>query len=66
MKLDLFIEHLQKFQAEGHGEKQVYYRVGSSGACGELGNAHVTDMVDDCGPFDLDAGEEYIEIYAGS
>jgi hypothetical protein len=66
MNLDLFIEHLQKLQAEGHGEKQVYYRRGSSGDCGELSYAHVTDRVDECGPFDLDVGEEYIQIYAGS
>lgn len=60
------IEKLQKLQAEGHGDKQVFYRHGASGDCGELGSAWVTDLVDDCGPFDLKPGEQYVSIYAGN
>ena len=66
MTLNRFIEQLQKLQAEGHGTKQVFYRHGVSGDCGPLSSARVSDEVnDECGPFDLDEGEEYISIYAG-
>ena len=51
MTLTKFIENLQKLQAEGHGDKEVFYRQGASG---------------DCGPFDLDEGQEYVSIYAGN
>lgn len=64
--LNKFITDLQKLQADGHGEKQVFYRHGSSGDCGNLGSAHVTSTVDECGPFDLGDGEEYVSIYAGN
>jgi hypothetical protein len=67
MKLDKFIANLQKLQAEGHGDLEVFYRHGASGDCGSLSSAHVTDEVDDqCGPFDLDDGQSYISIYAGN
>lgn len=67
MKLNQFIEQLQKLQAEGHGDKQVFYRHGASGDCGQLSSARVTDEIDDeCGPFDLNDGEQYISIYAGN
>lgn len=67
MTLNNFIEQLQKLQAEGHGAKPVFYRHGASGACGPLSSARVSDEVDDeCGPFDMDEGEEYISIYAGN
>lgn len=66
MKLNKFIQQLQKLQAEGHGDKQVFYRHGASGDCGELSSAFITDSVDECGPFDLDDGQEYISIYAGN
>ena len=36
--------------AAGHGEKQVFYRHSASG---------------DCGPFDIEDGEEYIHISVG-
>jgi hypothetical protein len=65
MTLDQFIEGLQKLQADGHGSKKVFYRHGSSGDCGELSSAFISDDVDDCGPFDLADGEEYVSIYAG-
>ena len=66
MKLSKFIAQLQKLEAEGHGDKDVLYRHGSSGDCGELSSAQVTDHVDDQGPFDLESGTEYISIYAGN
>jgi hypothetical protein len=67
MKLNKFIEQLQKLQSEGHGELEVFYRHGASGDCGKLSSAHVTDIVEDeCGPFDLEDGEHYISIYAGN
>lgn len=66
MTLDSFIAQLQKLQAEGHGNKQVFYTHGSSGDTGPLSSAHVTDEVGECGPFDIEPGEEYISIYAGN
>ena len=68
MKLKDFIANLQKLEAEGHGDKLVFYRHGASGDCGLLSNAYVTDEIDDStGPFDyVDEGEEYISIYAGN
>lgn len=66
MKLNEFVTKLQKLVDEGHGDKQVMYRHGSSGDCGELSSTYVTDEVNDCGPFDLEDGEEYISIYAGN
>ena len=67
MRLDQFIAQLQKLADEGHGDKQVFYRHGASGDCGALSSARVTDEIDDqCGPFDLMEGEQYISIYAGS
>lgn len=66
MKLKDFIADLQKLESAGHGDKEVFYRHGASGDCGELSSAHVTDEIDDCcGPFDLD-GEEYVSVYAGN
>jgi hypothetical protein len=65
MKLNDFIDNLLKLQAEGHGDKEVFYRHGPSGDCGELSSAHITDEIDfSCGPFDLAEGEEYVSIGA--
>ena len=67
MKLNDFIANLVRLQEQGHGDLEVYYRHGASGDCGELASAHVTDEIDDqCGPFDLNEGQEYISIYAGN
>lgn len=66
MTLNDFMQKLYDLQQEGHGEKQVFYRHGSSGDCGLLSSAHVTSAVDECGPFDLADNEEYISIYAGN
>lgn len=66
MTLTKFIENLQKLQAEGHGDKQVFYRHGASGDCGQLSSACISDEVSECGPFDLDEGQEYVSIYAGN
>jgi len=66
MKLNQFITQLQTLQESGHGDKQVFYRHGASSDCGLLRSAYVTDEVDECGPFDLEDGENYISIYAGN
>jgi len=66
MKLSQFISNLQKLEAEGHGDKQVFYRHGASGDCGELSSAYLTDEVNECGPFDTAEGEQYISVYAGN
>jgi len=67
MTLDQFIWNLQKLQDLGHGAKKVFYRHGSSGDCGELSTAFVTNKIDrDTGPFDLYENEEYISIHAGN
>jgi hypothetical protein len=67
MTLNKFIENLVKLQAQGHGDLEVFYRHGASGDCGPLSSAFVTDEIDDqCGPFDLNEGQEYISIYAGN
>lgn len=66
MKLNEFIQNLQKLQTEGHGEKQVFYRHGASGDCGELSSAFISTLVDECGPFDIGEGVQYISIYAGN
>ena len=67
MKLKDFIANLQKLEAQGHGDKEVFYRHGASGDCGLLSSAYVSDEIDDdCGPFDLDEGQEYVSIYAGN
>ena len=66
MKLKDFICSLQKLEAQGHGDKEVFYRHGASGDCGQLETAYITNRVDECGPFDLDEGQEYVSIYAGN
>ena len=66
MTLDDFITQLTRLQQQGHGNLQVFYRHGASGDCGELSSAHITDITDECGPFDLDDGENYVSIYAGN
>lgn len=66
MKLTAFIKKLQTLEGQGHGDKDVFYRHGSSGDCGELGSARVTAEIEsETGPFDLD-GAEYVSIYAGN
>jgi hypothetical protein len=66
MKLKDFIANLQQLEAQGHGDKEVFYRHGASGDCGPLSSAFISDEVDYCGPFDLDEGQEYVSIYAGN
>jgi hypothetical protein len=70
MKLSEFIEQLQELIDEGHGDLPVFYRHGSSGDCGELSTAFVTNRTDECGPFleyeGYEKGSNYISIYAGN
>lgn len=63
--LSQFIKQLQQLEAQGHGELPVLFRHGSSGMCGPLGSAYVTDERDGLGPFEPAAGS-YISVYAGS
>ncbi len=65
MTLDEFVGGLQDLRAQGYGSLPVFYRHGASGDCGELSHAHVTDEIEESGPFDLPDGAEYVSIYAG-
>lgn len=68
MKLDELINKLRKLQDEGKGSLQVYARCrwnGPSGSCDPVGSPHVTNHVDELGPFGLKPNEEYISIYVG-
>lgn len=65
MTLNEFISNLQKLQGDGHGELQVFYSHSSSGECGPLSSAHVTDEQGESGPFDIEPGEKYVSISAG-
>jgi hypothetical protein len=64
MTLSQFIERLQKLKDAGKGDLPVYARHGASGDCSKVGSPHLTDRIDDQGPFDVDG--EYISIYVGS
>jgi hypothetical protein len=69
MTLNDFIANLQKLQAEGHGDLEVFYHHGSSGDTGNLGYAFQgeIDGTEDCGELcDMDVGEKYISVYAGN
>lgn len=69
MTLNDFIANLQKLQAEGHGDLEVFYRHGSSGDSGYLSNAfqEEIDGTEEYGELcDMDVGEKYISIYAGN
>ncbi len=65
MKLDEFISELQKLQGEGHGSLPVFYRHGASGDCDELSHAHVSNEIEETGPFDLPSEGFYVSVYAG-
>jgi hypothetical protein len=65
MKLTEVIFNLQKLVDEGHGDLEVYYRHSGSGDCGPLESGRVTNSVNDCGPFDLEDGENYISVSVG-
>ncbi len=66
MKLSDFIKELQKLEAQGYGEAQVFSVYGASGEVSELSSAHVSTEVTDFGPFDLKPNEPYISVYAGN
>ena len=66
MTLSKLIKQLQELESEGHGDKKVFYSHGSSGDTGPVGSAHITDYVGDCGPFDLEPGQEYVSLYVGN
>lgn len=65
MTLNEFIENLQKLQAQGHGDLQVFYRHDPSGDCGTLSTASVAKAcMWQCGPYLLEEGEPFISIHA--
>lgn len=66
MNVNQLIVHLQTLQYAGHGETKIFYRHGASGDCGPVGTPHVTDRVDEAGPFDLNEGEKYVSLYVGN
>ena len=71
MRLRDFINELLRLEAKDPKNKdlEVFYRHGASGDCGLLSSAHVSDSVNECGPFLEDEGIEgpyYISIYAGN
>ena len=69
MTLNDFIANLQKLQAEGHGDLEVFYRHGASGDSGYLSHAfqEEIDGTEDCGELcDMEKGEKYISVYAGN
>lgn len=66
MNLSAFIKTLQKLEAEGHGDLQVFTVEGASGCVSEMGYPMVDDHVGESGPFDLEDGEKYISVYVGN
>lgn len=66
MKLNQLIEKLRKLQDEGKGDLQVFAQHGASGACYDVGSAHITDEVGESGPFDLAKDEKYVSLYVGN
>lgn len=66
MTVNDILKSFLKLAEEGHGDAQVFARHGASGDCSEVGTPHVTDRVDDCGPFDLKPGEQYVSLYVGN
>lgn len=66
MKLNELINKLRKLQDEGKGDLKVFARHGASGSCDPIGSPHVTNHVDDLGPFGLLENEEYVSIYIGN
>jgi hypothetical protein len=66
MTLNEVIKNLIALAEQGHGEKQVFSIHGASGDVNEVSTAHITNHVGDCGPFDLEPGEEYVSIYIGN
>jgi hypothetical protein len=65
MNLNKLKEKIDALVAAGHGEKQVFYRHSASGDCGPVNGPSVSADVDDCGPFDIEDGEEFIKISVG-
>lgn len=65
MKLNELGQKIQKLIEEGHGEKQVFTRQLSSGDCNTVSSIRISDEFDDCGPFDIEEGTEYVSISVG-
>ncbi len=66
MTLNKLIKNLVDLQLQGHGDKQVFACHSASGACDPVESARVSDYVGEADPFDLEKGEEYIDLYIGN
>jgi hypothetical protein len=62
MKLSDLISKLQALK-DKHGDLNVFYRHGASGDSGPVGTPHVTDRVDEQGPFDVEG--PYVALRVG-
>lgn len=65
MTVNELLERLEQLQSWGYGNTEIYYRHSSSGDCGTVNGAHITNTVDECGPFELDEGEDYVSLSVG-
>jgi len=67
MTLSELIERLQTLResadARDLGDPEVFFRHVDSGDCRPVGTAHVTNYVENTGPFDLPDGEHYVSLY---
>lgn len=68
MSLDELIKHLSELSMAGKGHLEVFACHGASGAVDPVGHPYLGKIVgnEDCGPFDMEIGEEFIEIYTGN
>ena len=72
MRLNEFVERLQKLNDAGYGGCFVYAVHGASGDCLELSTPFVRTLEMEGGPEgmgpydDVKVGEAYIEVYAGN
>ena len=68
MDLNTLILKLQELQKRGYGECEVFTTNGGSGACDPIGNPNVREITgdEDQGPWDMEVGAKYINIYNGN
>lgn len=66
MKLKDFTKMLLALESQGSNANcEVLFRHNSSGDCGPVWGAHITNRVDDCGPDQLAEGEFYVSLSVG-
>lgn len=66
MTLKEHAANVAKLLEEGHGDLAVFTRHGASGDCNDLGSMHITNRQDECGPFDIEPGSNYVSLYVGN